>query len=117
MNLYLLLSLILSEGVSSLGEVRQAQEVHHLSLSIDECGEDGCIPKRGAIKASKLHSHVWRASLSQDSPFWTHEITCCGSLTCSGQRPRPAPECLCLGSHPSNRHLLPLADPACKELL
>lgn len=56
MNLYLLLSLIFSEGVSSLGEVRQAQEVHHLSLSIDECGEDGCIPKRGAIKASKLQS-------------------------------------------------------------
>lgn len=44
--LYLLLSFFLSEGIPSLHEIRQTQEVNHFSLPVDQSAEHWCISKR-----------------------------------------------------------------------
>lgn len=67
-RLYLLLSLVLPEGIPPLGEVGQPQEVHHLPLSVDECREDGRVSEGAAVKVSKQHGGVRVKACSGSEP-------------------------------------------------
>lgn len=71
-RLYLLLSLVLPEGIPPLGEVGQPQEVHHLPLSVDERREDGRVSEGAAVKVSKQHGGV---RVNKDLAFWTRNVT------------------------------------------
>lgn len=56
---YLLLSLLLSEGIPPLHEIRQTQEVDHLSLPVNQSTEHWCISRRRnttVILMAKIHS-------------------------------------------------------------
>lgn len=47
--LHLLLSLILSKSIPPLHEVRQTQEINHLSFPIDQSTEHGCISMKVTV--------------------------------------------------------------------
>lgn len=62
---YLLLSLLLSEGIPPLHEIRQTQEVDHLSLPVDQSTEHRRVSRRRnttVILMAKVrsHTHVWQ---------------------------------------------------------
>lgn len=52
--LYLLLSFILPKGIPPLHEIRQTQEVNHLSFPIDQSTKDWGI----SVKRKKLHCYI-----------------------------------------------------------
>lgn len=56
--LYLLLSLILSKGIPPLHEVRQTQEVNHLSFPVDQSTEDRCISMTTRFVREKLYCYI-----------------------------------------------------------